>query len=339
MALGAPKLEWQRLADLPDPVGRKGLYAGVSEGHVVLAGGSNFPVPQRAGGAKQFHREIYVRAVGAASVEPWRTVSSALPTPLGEGASATTTRGVVCLGGNNGGTEVATVFLLRYSRATRDVERVALPDLPEKAAMLAADELDGWIYVAGGMGAKGALRTFWRLNLERALAEPKTTWETLPALRGDPRFGAFLVAIATHEGPRLFFGGGIAGPARSQADYLRVLEIFDVTAKRWRRGAAMPRGAIAGGALALEGARMLLLGGSDGHDFAQMRELGERYRLPDEVLLYDAAADRWSTVGNMPLGLAGAAVIKVPSGWIVAGGEPSPGVRTPQVHLLRVSEK
>src|SRR5688500_9100712 len=49
-------LNWRRAADLPDPIGLKGMYAGVSGKHVVLAGGSNFPVPLRAGGRKVFHR-------------------------------------------------------------------------------------------------------------------------------------------------------------------------------------------------------------------------------------------------------------------------------------------
>jgi N-acetylneuraminic acid mutarotase len=340
VALGAPQLEWRRLPDLPDPVGRKGMYGGVSEGHVVLAGGSNFPVAQASGGAKQFHREIFVWEIGAASGEPWRKAASELPETLGEGATVSTPRGVVCVGGNNGTTEVASVFLLRYNRQTRDVERTTLPELPAKTALAGADEFDGWVYVAGGLGAGGSLRTFWRLNIARALAAPATAaWETLPPLRVAARYGCFLTAVTTAEGPRFIFGGGIAGPARSQLDYLRDVAWYDPAAGRWRRGAGMPRGAVAGATLALDGGRMLLLGGSDGHDFERMRQLGERYRLPNDVLLYEAETDRWTTVGTMPVGVTSATVVKVPDGWIVAGGEHSPGLRTAQVHELRVRER
>src|SRR5688500_15754311 len=64
-------LTWQQSADLPDPVGLKGMFAGISEGHVLLAGGTNFPVPQRAGGRKAFHRAIYFRPVKADDAEGW----------------------------------------------------------------------------------------------------------------------------------------------------------------------------------------------------------------------------------------------------------------------------
>lgn len=333
----APRLEWRRLPDLPDAVGRKGMYAGVSEGHVILAGGSNFPVPQRAVGPKRFHREVWVRAVDAVAGEPWRKVPTELPETLGEGASVSTPHGVVGIGGSNGTGEVADVFLLRYDRTTRDVVRLALPRLPGKVALAAADECDGWIYVAGGMGGGAASAAFRRLRLAVAVADPaRVAWEELPPPPIPARYGAFLTTVRTAEGPRLVFGGGIGGPARSQLDYLRDVAWFDVGVQRWRRGAAMPRGAIGAATFALAGGRMLVGGGSDGHDFATMRELGERYRLPDEVLRYDADADAWSTAGRLPLGLTGAAVVPVPGGWIMAGGEPSPGLRTPQVHQLTV---
>lgn len=333
-------LEWLRVADLPDPLGRKGMFAGVSEGHVVLAGGSNFPVPQREGGAKRFHREIWVRPVEAAPTDAWRKVATELPNALGEGASVTTRAGVVCLGGHDGTSAVATAFLLTYEARTRDVRRVELPPLPMRAAGLAAEELEGRVYAAGGMGTREPLRGFWRLNVAAAVKEPALArWEALPPLRGAARQGAFLVAVRTAVGARLVFGGGIAGPARSQADYLRDVSVFDFSAMRWRRGATMPRGAIGGAAVALESGRMLLLGGSDGHDFERMRELGERYRLPTDVLLYDVVSDRWSTAGTMPLGLSAPAVVKLPTGWLVAGGEYAPALRTAQVQALTVVER
>jgi N-acetylneuraminic acid mutarotase len=67
-----------------------------------------------------------------------------------------------------------------------------------------------------------------------------------------------------------------------------------------------------------------------------MKELGERYRIPNDLLLYDATADRWSAAGTMPLGVVGAAIVGVNDGWLVAGGEPSPGLRTPRVFRLKV---
>ncbi len=49
-----PPPMWTQWEDLPDAIGRKGMYGGVSDGHVIVAGGSNFTMPQRAGGSTPF---------------------------------------------------------------------------------------------------------------------------------------------------------------------------------------------------------------------------------------------------------------------------------------------
>jgi N-acetylneuraminic acid mutarotase len=122
-------------------------------------------------------------------------------------------------------------------------------------------------------------------------------------------------------------------------DYLRDVASYNPAANRWRRVTSMPRGTVGGAAIALDGGGLLMLGGSDGHDFHRMRELGEDYRLPNDVLRYDAASDRWTVAGTMPLGLTAAAVIKTDSGWIIASGEYAIGYRTPRVHQLKIDER
>lgn len=327
-------LQWRELAPLPDPVGRKGMFAGVSHGHGLLAGGSNFPVPQRAGGKKTFHRTVYVCPLPLADSTRWTSVPDALASPLGEGASVVTEKGIACLGGHDGTRPVASAFLLTWNAMARTVARNALPDLPTASANAAATTFAGSIYVAGGESADGALATFWRLDLARASAGAQ--WETLLAWPGGPRFGAFLLKVATPSGPRLLFGGGLPGPAKTQADYLRDAWLFDPAARTWSAAAGLPRGAVLAATLAIDATRAVVLGGSDGHDFARMKELGERYRIPSDVLLYDAAADRWSVAGTMPLGVVGAAVVQDGEDWLVAGGEYSPGLRTAGVYALRV---
>ena len=104
-------LSWRQGEDLPDPNGRKGLYGGVSNGHLLLAGGSNFPVPWREGGRKAFHRDAFVRKLPLTTGEPWTVVHDALPVSLGEGAVVSTLAGVLALGGHDGRGSVATVML------------------------------------------------------------------------------------------------------------------------------------------------------------------------------------------------------------------------------------
>jgi N-acetylneuraminic acid mutarotase len=330
-------LQWQKLASLPDPVGLKGLYGGVSDGHILLAGGSNFPVPARSGGRKTFHRTIYVQSLPLSDLATWRIVSDGLPRALGEGATVTVAEGVVCLGGHDGNQPVADAFVLRWDGAAGKVLVRPLPPLPSACANSAAAFADGHIYVAGGESAAGPLSTLWRLDLrDPRTASATARWETLPPPPGRPRFGGILVAVTTPSGPRLLYGGGVSGPAKSQDDYLRDLWLFDPTRQTWTAAAPLPRGAVLAATLRLDDTRALVLGGSDGHDFARMKELGERYRIPSDALLYDASADRWSAAGTMPLGVVGAAAVPTGGEWLLAGGEYSPGLRTAEVHALRV---
>lgn len=326
-------LQWQPLPDVAGPIGLKGMYGAVSHDRVLLAGGSNFPVPQRAGGRKTFHAAIYLRSVTATPDVGWALAAETLPQGRGEGASVTALGRVIGLGGDDGNGPVADVFLLRWNPNLGRVESSPLPALPVPASNPAATVLGRWLYVAGGMGRDRSLDTFWRLDLEA----PAAGWETLPTWPGRPRFGGLLVPVGTSAGPQLMWAGGIEGPARSQSDYLRDAYRFEPGARRWRPAATLPRGAVLGSALAVAADRVLVLGGSDGHDFASMREQGERYRLPGDVLGYDGQTDRWSVVGEMPVGVVGAAVVAVGSRWWVAGGEYSPGLRTPRVHELQVN--
>lgn len=323
---------WQQVEDIPDALGRKGMYGGVTGGYMLLAGGSNFPTPQRAGGKKTFHFDVFLREWPLGGERPWRTAKYRLPSRMGEGATVSTPRGVACVGGHDGITVVPDVFLLRVEDG--QVKRVELPGLPQPAANAAAVFLAGALYVAGGEGKSGVLGTFWKLDLTRGDAG----WESLPTWPGKPRFGCILSVVMLEDGPRIVLAGGLPGPARSQEDYLRDVAIYTPATQTWRSGATMPRGAVLGSAVAMGGSRLLVLGGSDGHDFAQMKALGERYRIPSDLLVYDAGADRWSAAGTMPLGVVGATVVDLGGRWLVAGGEYSPGIRTPRVFALEVNQ-
>ena len=38
-------LNWSQLPDLPDPLGRAGMFVGVHQDMLIVAGGANFPAP------------------------------------------------------------------------------------------------------------------------------------------------------------------------------------------------------------------------------------------------------------------------------------------------------
>lgn len=335
MAAAAPRLEWTRLPDVAAPGGLKGMYGGVSGDRVLLAGGSNFPVAARAGGKKTFHAAIHVRSRVATPDEPWVATDEVLPSARGEGAAVTALGGVIAIGGATAAGPLAEVLLLRWEPATRRVAIRPLPELPGPAANAAAAVLDGWLYVAGGEGQGGALASFRRLELATVVTG-SARWEPLPSWPGRPRFGGVLVTVMTGGGVRLLWAGGIGGPAKNQADYFADAFLFAPATGGWTAASAMPRGAVLAAGIPTAAGDALVLGGSDGHDFHNMKTLGERYRIPSDVLHYDGRIGRWSGAGMMPLGLVGAAVVPDGEGWWIAGGEYSPGLRTPQVHRLRL---
>lgn len=335
----ASVVTWERWPDLPDPVGLKGMYAGVSNGQILLAGGSNFPVARALGGQKSFSRALFSRAAAAGAAETWRIHENAFSVALAEGASVTTEHGVVCLGGVGSAGAVADAFVISWENGALGAVRT-LPNLPAPSATTAAVHWRGQVYVAGGENRGVAQTKFLRLDLAAALARPdRVTWEQLPTWPGPARFGAVLAVLTVGGRDQLLLAGGrtTANAPVSQADYLADVHAFDPVTQSWTSLGVMPHRALLATGLRLDAHCLAVLGGSDGHSLDRMAELGERYRIPDRIMIYDSRREAWRVDdGVMPVGVVGAAVVPLANAWLVAGGEYSPGLRTAQTHVLRI---
>ena len=329
---------WERQTDLPDPVGWKGMYAGVTEGRVLLAGGSNFPVHPRDGGRKVLSRQILMRPINAASEGKWIVATETLPGGQAEGATVSIDAGVLMVGGVGESGPVADVFLLRWDSGLSAVKIRSLPPLPVPCASPAAVQWGGQIFVAGGEKDGRGLDRFWSLDIAAALGgEPTANWKVLPSWPGPPRFGAVLAALEVNRREHVFlFGGKVKTTGAVLADYLNDGHRYDPVAGQWTALSAMPHPAVQAGSIELGSARLAILGGSDGHDLDRIAELGERYRLPDRIMIYDANSDRWSSGGKMPLGVVAPAVVELGQDWLLAGGEYSPGLRTVEVYRVKM---
>jgi len=91
-------LTWKQLASLEGTQGFAGQFVGISNGRLLLYGGTNFPdKPIWDGGAKRWYRDVYVLDEPNAK---WRKVGALDDRrPSGYGVSLTTPHGIVCLGG------------------------------------------------------------------------------------------------------------------------------------------------------------------------------------------------------------------------------------------------
>src|SRR5437667_366299 len=112
-ALAESALHWTALPPLADTEGFAGMYAGVSGGTLIAAGGTQFEngVPWWDGGKKIWSGKIHVldRAAGR-----WVVANEQLPKELGDGLSVSYGDEMICIGGGDETTAYADVFALRF---------------------------------------------------------------------------------------------------------------------------------------------------------------------------------------------------------------------------------
>jgi SSS family transporter len=330
-AAGESVFSWERIATLPDTLGVAGACAGVSDGALLVAGGANFPEPLFEGGAKQWSREVYALERQGAGDYIWKQAGT-LETPRAYGASVTTGRGVVCIGGNSAQTVYDDVSLLRWEDGR--VTQAALPDLPRPAAFLSAAHVGETIYVAGGQSspeAPSAMKNFWTLDL----SSDDPQWEKLKPWPGPARI---LPVAASKNGDVYLFSGAqlVTGDdSTTIRRYLSDAYRFDPEQGTWRRLADMPRPAV--GAPPPAGdygpSPLLILGGGSGADTGRTEALKDEHPgFRHDVLAYHTITDTWASMGSLPFSHVTTPAVPWGEAVVVPSGEVRPGTRSPAVY-------
>ena len=164
--------------------------------------------------------------------------------------------------------------------------------MSQRRSYVAAAELGGRIFVAGGMvGETGRpLATFSRYD-------PVTdSWTTLEALPEPTR-----AAAAARVGPVVYVVGGTTAAGDTGA-------LYAWDGRGWRERAPLPEARFNHSAVAA-GGRLYVLGGLDGEG----RETGDVYA-------YDPSADRWSRATRLPGPIhAFGAVVFRGEIWVIGG--------------------
>lgn len=347
-------IAWEQAAQVPDAVGFAGAYAGVSNGHFLVAGGANFPEGTRpwSGGIKHWNDKVFVLAEKKGV---WKEIGR-LPRPMGYGVSLTWQDGIVVLGGADQTQHYQDAYLLRYEDSGLTTER--LPDLPEPNANACGALVGDVIYIAGGLSHPTdttAAHTFWSLDLKVPQADRK--WEIREEWPGSSR----MLSVAGVMDDAFYLMSGVAlhvpeGDLLARRTYLN--DAYRYTpGSGWQRIADLPHAiaAAAGPAYTTNRDKLLVFGGDDGRLADQSGALQDRHPgFRKDILSYHAGSDVWHTVGevatdtqpdpeNNPNASTWAPVTTPLVVWngqlVFPMGEVRPGVRTNRVLLATVLTK
>ncbi len=343
--IASERMEISRLPDLPPLAGTEenlGLaspYFGHHKGHIILAGGANFPdgLPweTRSDGSaspKVYYDDIYTKPFGE---ESWQISKTTLPIPLGYGGSVShPTLGLICIGGENKTPTRETPQQLNRSANVFSISiqpdgKVSIdsdfPPLPVATTNLTA-ALDGdMLYAVCGGTEQGSTNQVYSLDLSDPEDRENLVWQELPPIPGSPR--QLPVASVQSDGKenRLYvFSGRAPGP--KSVDLLTDTWSYSPSTRIWERKRDLPRVAMAASAAPAGTAHVLIFGGDDGvlfqqleYDLPQAIEKAstseekqkleqERLRILTEthpgfsrdILSYHTITDQWVTAGEVP---------------------------------------
>ncbi|MBN1125562.1 MAG: sodium/solute symporter [Sedimentisphaerales bacterium] len=363
---------WSHLADLPDPLGLGGHFAGIHKDALLIAGGANFAEPIWES-TKSWHNDVYVFPLSQSEQDTndWIT-GLHLPVPRAYGASVSTSDGIVCIGGTDGQRTCAEVYLLQWDPEQQTIHIDPLPSLPKPCAYTTAAEIDKVIYVAGGtegLGLETAMRNFWRLDLTLYQKDPSYNWEQLLPWPGPSR--AYNITVSQHDGRHecvYVLSGRRTNTDNTPNDAVDFLtdmyaftpvlyepdkydpatETYSGLSSPWRRCSDVPRCVMAGTAVGVGQSHILVLGGADGTLFSKADELRDAHPgFPAEALAYNTITDTWFSAGKIPANHVTSVAIQRESGAsgqeiLIPSGEIRPRKRsaavwriTPQIGQTR----
>jgi sialate O-acetylesterase len=328
------KLEVDNAADYDTECGYQyGVSAAFGSnfnGKTIVAGGANFPVnPLAADSKKQYYSGIY-----AINDDLQAERIGSLPRAVAYGATATTAKGAVLIGGANDSGALNNVYLLNTTGD--NVSVTELPALPCTLDNAGACAIGNKVYVAGG-NVNGTPST-QLLMLDLDAATP--AWRKLAAMPGNARTQP---AVAAANGNVYVFGGFATKSGKKEATLNTDALCYDTAKNKWTKVATPTAGGTelslgGGAATTLANGKIAVVGGVNKDVFLQalrnqpadyLQHDASWYKFNPNVMLYDAAANTWSVAQtNSETARAGATAIATGNILRVVGGEIKPRVRT-----------
>ena len=285
-------LQWSELTPWPEAEGVAGPIAGVHNGHLIVAGGANFPDEPLWETDKVWRDSVHVLDLPRGQ---WRTVDATLPHKNAYSVALTHPEfGVVAVGGSDGRQHFDDTYLLRYEGS--DVSITALPALPQSVAYAAGVLIGDTVWIIGGQPSADesiASNRLFSLNL----ADPQH-WKEHAALTGPPRI--LPVAGTTHGQLFVFSGCALVD---GQREYLTDAWRYDPGTDVWTQLADVPQPCSAAPSPAIPAGHdmLVVIGGDAGRTAGQTNSLRDDHPgFADEQQMYCATTDTWSLTGAFP---------------------------------------
>jgi cyclically-permuted mutarotase family protein len=363
-------ISWSQAALLPDlsgvkQIGVAGPFAGLSNGVMLIAGGSNFPGAKPWNGGKKVNRrEIYLLSKLHGAAFKCIALNQYLAEGMAYGASVTTSKGIVCLGGETDGANCSTkAFLMRWDAHRRIVVFDDLPPIPIAIANASATAINGTVYLFGGEKKGIPVDKAFLLDLNNN--HPK--WKSIPPL---PIAMSHSVAVpqSNKHYSCIYVIGGRSATASGISHLHGTTFCFDPVQQKWSRLSDISDGKkatnlSAATAIAIGDDRIILISGDKGDIFhkiesynaainkaateSEKKELQTKKMelithhpgFSQDVYLYNTVTDQWRKLHKLPFhGQVTTTAVKWGNNILIPGGEIMPGTRTAAITLGLISK-
>jgi N-acetylneuraminate epimerase len=360
----AEAIVWSTAAHLPaianakEQIGLAGVFAGLSNHVLLIAGGSNFPgLASWQGGKKVHYSEVYVLKKQAHDKYVCLPSTTHLKNKIAYGASITTADGVICAGGE---TETANstrdAFLMKWDAGKNKVIFHDLPLLPIPLANACMTGIGKKVYLMGGeSNGKPSARVFML-----DLSAQHQQWKSLPDL---PVAMSHSVAVTQSNGkyPCVYVMGGRSSTSSGISELHNAAFCYDPAHQKWITLAPISDGrsitTLSAGTGVASGANsIILVGGDKGNIFHQIETYNaeiqkasnnaEKEKLQAEkidlithhpgfsrdVLVYNTINNAWHKMGELPFySHVTSIAVKWDNNIFIPCGEIKPGVRTADI--------
>lgn len=354
-------IQCEPLPDYPIEGGVSGVFAGVHQDKLIVAGGCNFPhAPAAAGGEKVFYKEAYWMDISDNAPDRRWTKATAFPYPVAYGSAVTTEAGVVCIGGQNKEQALADVWLIQFDDKQNDWVYSRLPSLPVSHLNGSASVYNEVIYVAGGSFGDQANGRVYSLDLNNS----QDGWKRMD---GQLAFDRQQPVVIAQESSLLLAGGYDEQAAKVHTDVIQ----YDFSTGQWEEYVPIKpeeqelKTFVGAGGVTYSADEILFVGGvnyqrfdaalqrikktaiaaqeNDEALFQQLKEKGreymsqepEWYKFNQTLTLFNLSQQRWYSLGDYDeIARAGAGIVCWNGYLYVICGELKPGVRTRTTNRL-----